>query len=278
MDFARITKPATIALLAGLTLLVSACMLVPGRFVSDLDVRDDGLFTFRYSGQIVMLPLSDMADKANKQEFEPQPCEADNGVPRDCSKGEIEEQRKEWEESQNAKSQGEAEMMGAMLGGIDPSDPKEAEALAEQLRRQAGWRSVEYKGNGIYDVDFAISGRIDHDFTFPTIEGFPMANPFVQISRRKDGSIRIDAPAFGPAGGSPMGGLMQAAAMSESKGKKEIELPEPEGTFTIRTNATILANNTDEGPQALAGGDQSLKWDVNARTAAAPTALVKLAP
>ena len=49
-----------------------------------------------------------------------------------------------------------------------------------------------------------------------------------------------------------------------------------EGTFRIVTDGEILANNTDEGPQASAGG-QVLEWTINKRTQAAPMALVRIA-
>jgi hypothetical protein len=54
-----------------------------------------------------------------------------------------------------------------------------------------------------------------------------------------------------------------------------------DGTFTVLTSGEILANNTDEGPQAAPGatpGSKALSWKVNPRTPAAPTALVRLAP
>jgi hypothetical protein len=52
--------------------------------------------------------------------------------------------------------------------------------------------------------------------------------------------------------------------------------PIAEGTFTLRTDGQILANNTDEGPQAEGTGLSRLDWKVDARTAAPPTALIKL--
>ena len=162
-----------------------------------------------------------------------------------------------------------------MLGGIDPSDPKAAEEFAQRLRRQQGWRKVEYKGEGLYVVDFAISGRLDHDFSFPVIERFPSANPFVQAVLRADGSIRIDAPGFAPqAAGEPYRGFMQSAMLSE--GKQNVpRFPELEGTFTIRTDGEIVTNNTEEGPKPGTSG-QELVWTVNVRTPAAPTALIRL--
>ncbi|MCB2073054.1 MAG: hypothetical protein H6917_00950 [Novosphingobium sp.] len=265
------------------SLVLSACILMPGKFVSELDIRKDGRFSYSYAGEMHMLPLSKLAemDGKAKAEFEPEKCYfRDSGKERQCSVKEIEDQRAEWEQRQARKAEKdkrEAESAKMFMGGIDPSDPEAASEFAERLRRQAGWRKVVYKGDGLFDVDFAISGRLDHDFTFPTIERLPMANAFVQVSLREDGTVRIDAPGFGPgASGSPFGGLMQMAAMSGGKdGKDAPKIPEIDGAFTITTDGVILANNTDEGPQPDPSG-QRLEWKISAQSPAAPTALLRL--
>gem|GEM_PF-6770588 len=96
-----------------------------------------------------------------------------------------------------------------MLGGIDPADPAAAEELAARLRRQTGWNRVDNKGDGLFDVSFSLTGRIDHDFLFPTIEGFPRSNFFVVLSRRQGGTVRIEAPGFVPQSrGNPFEAMM----------------------------------------------------------------------
>ena len=263
--------------------VLSACMLMPGKFTSELDIRKDGHFSYSYIGEMHLLALSKLAEmdeKAN-QEFEPKPCYTEDGdAERTCSSGELAEQKEEWEQErqrQLEKNKREAESAKMFLGGIDPSDPKAANEFAERLRRQAGWRKVEYKGDGLFDVEFAISGTLDHDFTFPTIERFPMANAFIQVSLRQDGTVRIDAPGFGPgASGSPFGGLMQMAAMSGDGASDDApDVPVIDGQFTIMTDGAILANNTDEGPQPDETG-QRLDWKVTAQSPSAPTALIRL--
>ena len=52
-------------------------------------------------------------------------------------------------------------------------------------------------------------------------------------------------------------------------------MPELDGSFAIVTDGEILANNTDEGPAPFTTG-QMLEWKISPRTAAAPTALVRL--
>ncbi|GGC36374.1 hypothetical protein GCM10011371_24740 [Novosphingobium marinum] len=265
-----------IAAVAGL-LLLAGCLLAPGRFGSELDLRQDGRFAFRYTGELYLLPLAKKPDGAGA--FEPEECD-DDGETRACTEAEIAAQREDWERSRASKAQGEAEMAKAFLGGLDPSDPKAAQEFAERLRRQAGWRKVEYRGDGRFDVDFAINGTLDHDFVFPTIERFPMANAFVTLSLRDDGTVRIDAPGFGPGGsGMPMQGLMMAAAAAaeEQGGKTTTNLPEMEGTFVVRTDGEIRANNTEEGPAPDPSG-QVMTWEVSSAGTTAPTALVQLAP
>ncbi|MEO7913811.1 MAG: hypothetical protein ABIR23_00390 [Novosphingobium sp.] len=281
-------------LAAALAMLLSACLLAPGKFTSALDLRRDGRFSYSYKGEIFMLGLSKLAEMGQaeaKKPFVAKSCEDDNMDARKCTAAELAEQRQTWAEEQRAavdKAKKDAESMKAMMGGIDPTNPKAAEELAVRLRRQVGWRSVVYKGDGLYLVDFAIAGRIDHDFTFPTIERFPLADAFVQLTRRNDGTVRMDAPGFAPsAGGSPfaqmmgggmMGGLMDGAGSTgiDKSGKPGAPaMPVIDGQFTLTTDGDILANNTDEGPQADTAGKR-LQWTVSPRTTAAPTALVKL--
>ena len=69
---------------------------------------------------------------------------------------------------------------------------------------------------------------------------------------------------------------MQAAAVSEGR-QRAPQLPAIDGTFTVTTDAAVLANNTDEGPVAGTAGE-ALVWQINPRTAQAPTALIATAP
>jgi hypothetical protein len=294
-------KGRTTAILgaAGALLVLAGCMVLPGRFASDIALRRDGTFTFHYKGEIILAALAQGA-KAAKTEaiptepFEQQPCtDPQTDETHDCTAAEIAQQRAKWSDEQKerkaAKTNEDAQnrkMMQAFMGGIDPDDPKAAEAFAQRLARQQGYASVVSKGSGKFEVDYTASGRLDHDFTFPTIERLPMVMPFVSVIRRADGSVRVDAPAFSTAAANPvMPGLgAMAGAMSGLKGagkagaKPGIDGPPiAEGTFTLRTDGQILANNTDEGPQAeTASGLTRLDWKVDVRTSAAPTALIKL--
>ena len=295
-----IKRMGVVLVATALSVMLSACLLSPGSFSSALDLRKDGQFSFTYKGEIYLLALSKLAEMgaADKKVFEPAPCSDDNGEERTCTAAEVADQKQEWQTERKAaadKAKKEAEQAKAMLGGIDLSDPKAAEEFATRLRRQAGFRAVTYKGDGLYDVDFALSGRLDHDFVFPTIERFAMANAFVQLSRRNDGSVRIDAPAFasgsagsafaplmamsGAMGGKDAGGKDAGGKDAETSGgdgkESAPKFPVPNGTFTITTNGSILSNNTDEGPKADPQG-QRLSWLVNQTSPAAPMALIQL--
>lgn len=278
------------SILAGV-LLLAGCMLMPGKFTSDLSLRRDGTFSFAYKGEIYLLALSKMAadqrNKGNNEEvFAPSPCYADQtGEERECSANEKADQKQSWNEQRKSakanaaeKSKSEEAMMKSMLGGIDPSDPRAAQEFAERLRRQQGWKSVVDKGDGRFEVDYAISGRLDHDFTFPTIEKFPMVTPFVTLIKRSDGTVRVEAPAFSSGATSPpLMGMAAASAGSIQNKVGAAGMPTLDGMLTLVTDGEILANNTDEGPLTAPGG-KKLVWKVNARTASPPTALVRITP
>jgi hypothetical protein len=287
-------RRAVVSALACLAL--NGCFLQAGKFDSTLDLRKDGSFTFAYKGQIYLLVLSKIADMASKAEAESEfvadTCYDDDLDERTCTADELAEQKRTWEEGKEKKKledQKNAEMMRAMLGGIDPADPEAAKELAERLRHQAGWRSVTYVGDGLFEVDFALSSKLSHDFVFPTIERFPMANAFVMANRRADGSVRLDAPGFtaqsltNPMQAMMSGALSAGAANGPTDANQDAEaaptpsLPEIDGTFRIVTDGEILANNTDEGPQANPRG-KILQWRVTKRTQVAPLALVRLVP
>ena len=264
-----------------LCLLAAGCFLLPGKFTSELTVRRDGTFAFTYQGDMHVLALSKLAQDEMDQEakFEPQTCYVDDtGDERPCKADELATQRSDWEsgqEASKAKKKQDAEMARQMLGGIDPSDPRAAEELAERMRKQAGWKSVTYAGDGKYVVDFAIAGRLDHDFSFPSLERVPMLTPFVAIYRRTDGTVRIDAPAYSAsASGGPVGRMMQGMGADKATPQG---MPELDGSFAIVTDGEILANNTDDGPQAGAAATRRLAWKITPRTATAPTALIRLA-
>ncbi|WP_374528777.1 hypothetical protein [Novosphingobium sp.] len=276
---------AAAALAVVLSAALAACFVLPGKFVSSLDLRKDGRFTYTYKGEIFLLGLSQLSKMGDTgaKEFTPSACYNDDAdmTERECTKEELDQQRSDWAESEKqnaAQRKKEAEEMSAMFGGIDPSDPKAGEEIAARLRRQAGWKAVTYKGDGLYEVDFAISGHLDYDFVFPTMERIQPTLPFVMLNKRNDGTVRFDSPGFEGAGTSgmlgPMAGMGSGGMSADEKAAMD-SLPMVDGTFTLTTDGQIMANNTDEGPVAVPGG-QKLEWKIDPRSKDSPTALIKL--
>lgn len=283
----NLRRIAAVGLAAALSLLLAACLVTPGKFDASLDVRKDGRFTYTYKGEIFVLGLSELMKMGNKAEREPFKAicsaESDPDKERPCTKDEIAEQKTMWDQEQKsraARDKKDQDMAKAMLGGLDPTDPKAAEELATRLRRQYGWNSVVYKGNGVYDVDFRINGSLTHDFAFPTIEKLPTVVPFFVMNRRADGTLRLDSPALAnDANGGQFGGLAQMAAAeagAKADGGNIPEMPQVDGRFTLTTDAEILANNTDEGPKADPLGKR-LVWTITVREKSGPMALLQLA-
>lgn len=279
------------AMLAGLSLLLSACLITPGKFTSQMALTGEDSFTFTYEGEIFFLGLSSLAEMgAAADEFVAEECYDENTyADRECTQEELAQQRADWDagaEARTAKAKEEAEQMSAMLGGIDPTDPEAAEELRQLLLRHKGWNRVENKDDGVFDVSYSISGSLSHDFMFPVIEGVPMTNPFVEIVLRDGNVVRVNAPGFAAENdsnpmGAMMGGMAGMAGLAGMAGEEGgpganiPDIPAIEGTFTILTDGAILANNTDEGPAANATG-QSLTWEISPRTKAAPTALINM--
>lgn len=294
MNGQALRRTGAITALLGIILALAGCLLTAGKFTSTLDIRKDGGFSYAYSGEITLIALSKQAQSAHDAEgnalFKPDPCTAPTQPGQDwktapspkarpCTSDELAEQRKTWELAKTeaeTKRKSEADGFKAMLGGIDPSDPRAAQDFADRLRKQAGWRKVIYKGDGLYEVDFAITSRLDRDFAFPTIERFPMGDAFVTISRRQDGTLRIDAPGLSAAADAAAANPMLASlAMAGAKDGMPANQPHPEGRFTLTTDATILSNNTEEGAKPSPNG-QRLDWDATAQPTPAPMAVLKL--
>jgi hypothetical protein len=249
-------------------LLLTGCLLSPGKFASTLDLQRDGSFTFTYVGEIVVTDTS-----SPPAEFSATPCNDESTFDeRECTSAELAQQRKDFEAAQAA-NKADPAMAGAGMGDFG-SEESIAE-LVDQLQKQDGWKSVRYRGYRIIDVEYAITGTLSHGFAFPLIEGGGAVMPFVTITRRKDGNVKVVAPAYSGGGaGGEMAGLGALAGAAGTSGKAT--QPKPEGSFILSTDGRVLTNNTDEGPSTRAG-KSVLSWTVNARLDKAPEALIGLA-
>ena len=196
---------------------------------------------------------------------------------RPCTAEELAQRRRDWERNMAADRSGrdrEREQMKAMLGGIDPSDPATMTEFATRLQGQGGWKKVVHKGEGLFEVDYEISGRLDHDFVFPVFDRIEFIMPFVQAARLGPDRIRVTAPAFVKPGGDWMG-MSPAGAAAMMGRERRWPFREAEGTFTLVTDAEILTNNTRDGPSSE-GGTRTLRWTVSPLDRARPEALLKL--
>ena len=222
----------------------------------------------------------DAAAAAADAAIEDEAAMEDEFEERDCTETEIADQKKDWDEQQvrRKKEKEQAKkMFAALLGGVDPDDPKTIERFTKEVERLAAWNKVEHIGNGVFKIDYSTKGRLADDFAFPVIPRYALGNPMIHISRWDNGRVRIEAPSFHNDPDMSMAALMGAGGMMPGMGMKgkDVDPLEVKGTFTIRTDTNILANNSEEGPSDI-GGLQVLTWDIGARTFGPPMALLKL--
>ncbi|GAA4743653.1 hypothetical protein GCM10023264_06080 [Sphingomonas daechungensis] len=276
-------------------LLLTGCLWGPGKFASDLTLKKDGNFILDYKGEIVLQTPPDAEAKVEpwKNEFlrchkdgstrvltsvqgsmqvteEPPPGE--DSV-RPCTAAELAKAKGEYEKqsAERVKSKREdAENMAKMFG-LPGFDDESARAFATKLGKYAGYRSVTYRGKGVYDVDYHFEGRATQDFVFPALPDNDVIIPFIAIRRRADGSVFVNAPAF-TGGAGPLGARAGAAAASQMK---DGPVSRAQGRFTIVTDGEIATNNSEDGTSPHALGKQ-VHWEVGPGSSKIPEALVRL--
>jgi hypothetical protein len=219
----------------------------------------------------VVLPTASAASSA---------ANADADIPeyRDCTAAELEVKRREWESGRaerRAAKDRENAAMKAMFGGIDPNDPATMAEFARRLQGQGGWKKVVFKGNGLFDVDYEIAGRLDHDFVFPLFPNMDIIIPFVQAAQSGARKVRVSAPAFVRPGNGIGGTQAMGAAAMMGKTGNDWPFKSPEGSFTLTTDGSILTNNTHDGPVAQ-GALKVLTWKVTPLDTQKPEALIQL--
>lgn len=227
-------------------LLLAGCLLIPGKFESQLQLMNDGTYNFTYVGQMQLADDGKAEERAD--------AEASGASPPD--------QEKE-EEQKNA-------AVRSIFGGAVPGDDEGLKKFAAQLAKYDGWNKVEYMGDNLFEVEYAVSGNFDRMFAFPTIPGSTMQFPFVQIIRRNGGEIEVLTPAMGGSGG--LAGQMGPMPMGKTK------MQPIDGTFTIVTDGEVLSNNTEDG-LAISGSMKNMRWKVDGTGGpdGGPRAIIKLA-
>jgi hypothetical protein len=280
-------------------LLLTGCLWGPGKFKSDLALNKNGTFVLDYRGEIMLqmpdtdpAPLSwndDMAkcfvnggakvesDTVLVELDPPENTETEDREPaqeRNCTASEISRLKADYEKQvaeRVEKKRKENDEM-AKLFGIPGSDDESNKRFAASLMKHRGWRSVVYKGKGLFEVDYHFEGRLTQDFAFPLMPDSDLMIPFITIRPRTDGSVRVTAPAF--VGGTGVFGARAKMMGLPGKGN-DGPVSRAEGHFTIMTDGEILTNNSEEGPVAVQGRRQ-LYWDVEPGNEKIPEALVRL--
>ncbi len=201
---------------------------------------------------------------------------------RTCTEEEIATQKAEWDETQKKAKDTEAQMkkmFATMLGGIDPKDPKTIDRFTREVERLAAWNKVEHLGNGLFMIDYSTKGKLADDFAFPVIPRYAIGEPMVHITRWDNGRVRVEAPSFHSDSDFTTLAMMGGGAAAAMAGGKtpDVQPIAVSGTFTLLTDARILANNTEEGPNDADEKDmQKLVWDIGPATFGPPMALLKL--
>lgn len=243
-------------------LLLTGCLWGPGRFTSDLALRKDGSFVLDYRGEIVLETAEAMA-KPTWQDSMARCTATGTTKARPCNASEIGEQREAYEKKRQSDEQ------AAKAFGLPGSDEESNRAFAAKLMKYAGWRSVVYRGKGVFDVDYHMEGRLTQDFAFPLMPDSSFVIPFIALRRRTDGAVLVDAPGL-TGGSNALGPMAQQMGGSDQSGPPS----RAEGRFTVRTDGQIVTNNSEDGPSADPLGRQ-VHWDISPGANKIPETLVR---
>ena len=282
---------------AALPLMLSGCLWGPGKFTSNLALNKAGTFVLDYRGEIMIQMPDDKtppapwsnelatcrADGRSSAESgsvsvsidaDP-PVEADDpDAERPCTPAEIAKLKSEYEKKaaeKRAEQAKEADQMAKMFGlpGVDDESNRR---FAANLMKYQGWRSVAYRGKGLFDVDYHFEGRLTQDYAFPMMPDTDVQIPFIMLRRRADGSVMVTAPAL-TGGKGPFGARAKMLGLPDKGGDGPVS--RAEGRFTVSTDGEILTNNSEDGPVA-AQGRRQVHWDVGTASDKVPEMLVRL--
>lgn len=242
----KLTRLTHLAMALALPLLLAGCLLQPGKFTSALTVKADRSFTFAYKGEVIAIdPSEAMASGLGGT------TASDES---DADLSDEDRAAKAAEKARKAKEAADTEV--------------KRKAIAEALTKEAGYRSATYVGNGKFLIDYEISGKLDHNFIYPFNSDAEIIFPFIAIELRKDGSVRMVAPAY-------TGSNSKAGASAPGMPGKNDAL---DGQFTLTTDAEIVMHNNEAGPKSGPGGMKTITWRVTPLTKDAPTAALRLKP
>lgn len=239
------------------SLLLSACLVTPGKFESALDIRADRSFSFTYKGEIL---ASDMGKGMGSTPDGGTDDPIDGATPKD--------QQSSLHIALQPKEQGPSEERFDTKD--EKSDEQQMQAIAAALTREKGFRAARYMGNHRFEIDYAISGRLTHAFLFPFNSDAQIVLPFVAVELRGEDRVRMKAPGYSNGydkSQNPMGG-----SSSGEDAAKALD-----GTFTLTTNAEIVSQNQEDGAQNTPQGKR-IVWKVTPLTSEAPAATLRFKP
>ena len=218
--------------------LLLGCVLTPGKFTSNLTINADRTFTYTYTGEVYGFDLEG-AMKGLGDEKKPDGATLDKV----------------------------AFQTGDKKGGETSAADVRNRVLADALRKEQGFRKVEYLGDNKFMIDYSVSGTLDHAFVFPFNVDAGVIVPFIAVELRANGTVRVKAPGF--ANESKDG----AAAMADKATKTASKL---DGLFTLDTSAEIVSQNA-EGGAVVKDGRSVMVWKATPTMTVAPMAVLRFA-
>lgn len=245
-------KAVAFALVAPLVL--ASCLFVPGKFDSALTIHADRSFTFSYKGEVMAVDLQGFMGKAMQMGME-EGAKAKAG-----KKDKAPEKEPDFTLTPEEKAK----------------QDETFRKLAVEVAKETGYRTVEYRGDGMFWIDYQISGTLDHGFVFPYNLDNQMIMPWIAVELRGKDLIRIKAPGYvRMSGNSGMGNMGDMSALAMMPGGMGEAFTRLQGTFTLTTDAELVSQNNEEGA-VTTGKDKVVTWKTDTTTKDAPMASVRV--
>jgi hypothetical protein len=244
MMFERFSRFAFVAIAP---FFLFGCILTPGKFTSGLSINKDRTFTFTYKGEVIAIDPSEEFSKGLK------------------SRGQDSDEDAEPAKDEKKSTFAEAD---AKKDEVTTSDDPELKrrAIAEALKKEAGYKSVQYMGKGKYVIDYAISGVLNHSFIYPYNQDAEIIFPFITLEVRAGNTVRMRAPGYADSSKSQNKSGMGSAGGDASKFL--------DGEFTLDTDAEIISQNNEDGATKVKGRS-IIKWRATPVTKDAPSAVLR---
>ncbi|MEG3181226.1 hypothetical protein [Sphingomonas sp. LT1P40] len=252
-------KGIALALIAPLVLV--GCAFSPGKFVSSLTILADRSFTFSYQGEVIAVDIAGEMAKGMGDAFK-----SDDKDKKEISTTAL-LRAASWQDEDAAGNETEGGMTDdSATDAAEKQAEKDAKfkAIAEALTKEAGYRKVEYRGEGVFLIDYQISGKLTHAFLWPFNVDAEVIFPFVVVEMRGRDQVRLKAPAFGDND-------------SPAKGKGGDSKAKLDGMFTLVTDGEIVSQNNEDGAKTE-GVRKTVTWKATPLSKDAPMAVVKVAP